>query len=181
MTTTDLIFWYTGGTIWAAIGLLLALGTLLVCIAALYRVHKAISYWNAIWRLCWMGEADRRAFQAAFHNEVSDEEIAKFHRLTVKYKRWLRRVPGPTRIPLGWKGEYELTNGDHIRISSRGSDQNENTHWGFDYTPSRDYVDHRGITCLVSGSLKADGVVLGCPGLSIRRIIKPPEQDHNDD
>ncbi len=173
MGSNDLIFWYTGWLAWAGIGLVLAIATLIGAIVCVVQAYRAIKYWNALWRMCWMSEADMMSFrESVISANLTDEEIRKFERIALQFRRKLRSTPGPGGAPLGWDGEYELSNGDQVRVISHNN--RKDGHWGCTYVPSRDWQDEKGHWHLVECYLKTDGVVEGHPAISIRRVIKAP-------
>jgi len=52
MSVSDLIFWYTGGIVWAVIAIFFAMILLCSLIAGAYRGYKHASAWACVWYVC---------------------------------------------------------------------------------------------------------------------------------
>lgn len=123
MNVHDLIFWYTGATVWFIIAIAVAIITALTIGWSIFCVRKSVREWNALWSLCHMTEAERVDVATALRFNISSEARAKLVEWITCYRKGLcKHVHGPlafkTVPSLG--DIFELTTGEQIRCVSTG-------------------------------------------------------------
>lgn len=109
---SDIIFWYTGATIWSIIAICVACSVLIALIIGVAQSYHRSRQFGMLWKWAYMTDDERAIFfESARGSGVTAEEWDKFIKMIVKHRKKLSELSKGPIMNIECSEYYELNDG----------------------------------------------------------------------